>query len=313
MRVLLAGATGALGQTLGPALVRAGHETWGTTRNPAGFGKVEALGLRPVAMDGLDADSVLAAVEESQPEVIVHQLTALSGSIDLRHFDRSFAVTNRLRTEGTDHLLEAARKFGVRRVVAQSFTGWTNPRSGGPVADETAGLDPDPPKQVVGTLAAIAHVEDAVAGGDDLEGVVLRYGGFYGPGTGISVGGDMLDLVRKRQLPVVGSGAGISSFVHIVDAAAATAIAVERGAPGLYNIVDDDPAPASEWIPALAAAVVAKPPWRLPSWLARPLIGQHGINVMTQARGSANRKAKLELGWTLQYPSWREGFRTGLG
>ena len=312
MRVLLAGATGALGQSLGPALVRAGHEIWGTTRNAAGFGKVEALGLRPVAMDGLDADSVLAAVEESRPDVIVHQLTALSGNIDLRHFDRSFAVTNQLRTEGTDHLLAAARKFGVRRVVAQSFTGWTNPRSGGPVADETAGLDPDPPKQVAGTLAAIAHVEDAVAGAGDLEGVVLRYGGFYGPGTGISAGGDMLDLVRKRQLPVVGSGAGISSFVHIVDAAAATAIAVERGAPGLYNIVDDDPAPASEWIPGLAAAVGAKPPWHLPAWLARPLIGQHGLNVMTQARGSANGKAKAELGWTLQYPSWREGFRTGL-
>jgi len=312
MRVLLAGATGALGHFLGPALVRAGHQTWGTTRNAAGFGKVAALGLRPVAMDGLDAESVLGAVEESQPDVIVHQLTALSGGIDLRHFDRSFAVTNQLRTEGTDHLLNAARKFGVRRVVAQSYTGWTNPRSGGPVADETVGLDPDPPKQVVETIAAIAHVEGAVAGAGDLEGVVLRYGGFYGPGTGISIGGEMLDVVRKRQLPVVGSGAGISSFVHIVDAAAATAIAVERGAAGLYNIVDDDPAPASEWIPGLAAAVGAKPPWHLPAWLARPLIGQHGINVMTLARGSANGKARAELGWTLTYPSWREGFRTGL-
>ena len=313
MRVLLCGATGAIGTTLGPQLVEAGHTVVGTTRHEAQFATLEARGVAPLRMDGLDRDSVLAAVEQAKPDVIVHQLTSLGGGIDPKHFDRDFAVTNRLRTEGTDHLLEAAREHGVGRVVAQSFTGWTNPRVDGPLADEQAGLDPDPAPEAVETLAAIRHVEEAVGRATDLDGLVLRYGGLYGPGTGVARGEEgLIDIVLKRKLPVVGRGQGLWCFVHVVDAASATVAAVERGRPGLYNIVDDDPAPVAEWLPALAEALGAKPPRRIPVWLARPLIGRHGVNLMTAARGSSNAKAKAELGWELRYPSWREGFASGL-
>jgi nucleoside-diphosphate-sugar epimerase len=312
MRILLAGATGALGRHLGPQLAAAGHHVVGTTRAETGLDAVRALGLEPVAMDGLDRESVLAAVERAHPEVVVHQLTALSGGINLRKFDRDFALTNRLRTEGADHLLEAARKHGVRRLVVQSYTGWTNPRTGGTVKDETAPLDREPARESRETLAAIRYVEETVPATGDLEGLVLRYGGFYGPGSGLARDGELAGLVRKRQLPVVGDGAGLTSFVHLADAAAATVAAVERGEAGLYNVVDDEPAPAAEWIPALAEALGARPPRHVPAWLARPLVGEHGLNMMTRARGSANAKAKAELGWTLQFPSWREGFRTGL-
>jgi nucleoside-diphosphate-sugar epimerase len=264
-------------------------------------------------MDGLDRDSVLDAVEEVKPDVIIHELTSLSGPLDLKHFDRTFALTNRLRTEGTDHLLEAARRHDVGRVIAQSFTGWTNPRSGGGLADESTPLDPSPAKESRETLAAIRHVEEAVAGATDLEGVVLRYGGLYGPGTGIARGEDgMAEMVRGRKFPIVGSGAGSWSLVHVQDAAVATVAAVERGRPGLYNVVDDEPAPISDWLPTLADALGAKPPRHLPVWLARPLIGEHGVNMMTATRGSSNAKAKAELGWTLRYPTWREGFASGL-
>ncbi|KRF38410.1 NAD(P)-dependent oxidoreductase [Terrabacter sp. Soil810] len=313
MRVLLCGATGAIGTTLGPQLVEAGHTVVGTTRHEAQFATLEARGVAPLRMDGLDRDSVLAAVEQAKPDVIVHQLTSLDGGIDPKHFDRDFAVTNRLRTEGTDHLLEAAREHGVGRVVAQSFTGWTNARVDGPLADEQAGLDPDPAPEAVETLAAIRHVEEAVGGATDLDGLVLRYGGLYGPGTGVARGEEgLIDIVLKRKLPVVGRGQGLWCFVHVVDAASATVAAVERGRPGLYNIVDDEPAPVAEWLPALAEALGAKPPRRIPVWLARPLIGRHGVNLMTAARGSSNAKAKAELGWELRYPTWREGFASGL-
>lgn len=269
-------------------------------------------------MDGLDRDSVRSAVEEAKPDVIIHQLTSLRAGINPKHFDRDLAMTNRLRTEGTDHLLEAARAVGVARFLAQSFTGWTNPRpeSGDPsvAADESERLDPHPARESRESLAAIRHLEEAVTTATDLEGLVLRYGGFYGPGTGIAHGedGEMVALVRARKLPVVGSGAGRMSFVHAVDAADATVAAVERGAPGLYNIVDDEPARASEWIPALAAALGAEPPRHVPVWLARPLIGEHGVTWMTASRGSSNAKAKRELGWVLRYPTWRVGFAEGL-
>lgn len=312
MRILLAGATGAIGQHLGPQLVRAGHEVVGTSRSRDGFERLQAAGIVPAVMDGLHRESVLAAVRDARPEVVVHQLTALSGGIDPRRFDRDLAMTNRLRTEGLDHLLEAAREHGARRFLAQSFTGWPNPRTGGPVVDETAGLDPSPAPESRESLAAIRHLEEAVTGADDIEGLVLRYGALYGPGTGLAPGGEMIEPVLRRKFPLVGDGAGVWSFVHVTDAAAATVLAVERGAPGVYNVVDDDPAPVAEWLPALAAAVGAKPPRRVPGWLARPMIGRHGMNLMTSSRGSANARAKAELGWEPAYPTWREGFRTGL-
>ena len=312
MRVLLCGATGAIGRSLAPQLVEAGHTVVGTTRHEGRFGALVAQGVTPARMDGLDRDSVLATVEQARPDVIVHELTALSGGLDPKHFDRDFAVTNRLRTEATDHLLEAARRHGVGRVVAQSYTGWTNPRTGGPVADDDAGLDPDPAPEAIQSLAAIRHVEEVVGGAKDLDGLVLRYGGLYGPGTGVARGEEGLgDIIRQRKLPIVGRGTGVWSFVHVHDAAAATAAAVERGRPGIYNIVDDDPAPVAEWLPALALALGAKPPRRVPVWLARLLVGQQGINLMTASRGSSNAKSKAELGWELRYPSWREGFTSG--
>lgn len=317
MRVLLAGASGALGHSLTPALVAAGHDVYGTTRS-GNTDAIAAAGATPLQMDGLDRDSVRAAVEEAKPDVIIHQLTSLRAGINPKHFDRDLALTNRLRTEGTDHLLEAARAVGVPRFLAQSFTGWTNPRPGPDgsftPADESEPLDPHPAKESRESLAAIRHLEEAVTTATNLDGLVLRYGGFYGPGTGIARGedGEMVAMVQARRLPVVGSGAGRMSFVHAVDAAAATVAAVERGAPGLYNVVDDEPASASEWIPALAAALGAKPPRHVPVWLARPLIGEHGVNWMTAARGSSNAKAKRELGWSLTYPTWRVGFAEGL-
>lgn len=313
MRVLLAGASGALGHTLTPALVAAGHHVFGTTRS-GNTASITAAGATPLRMDGLDRSSVFAAVEDAKPDVIIHQLTALRAGMDPKHFDRTFGLTNRLRTEGTDHLLEAARTFGVGRFVAQSFTGWTNPRTGTGLADETTGLDPEPAPQSRETLAAIRHVEEAVGGATDLEGVVLRYGGFYGPGTGIAKGEDgaILQMVRQRKMPIVGDGAGVWCFVHSVDAANATVAAVERGAAGLYNIVDDEPARMSEWLPAMAEAIGAPAPRRVPVWLARILIGEHGVNLMTKIRGSSNAKAKRELGWTLRYPSWRVGFPQSL-
>ena len=313
MRVLLAGASGALGHTLTPALVKAGHQVFGTTRS-GNTASITAAGATPLRMDGLDRDSVMAAVEEAKPDVVIHQLTSLKGTFDIKHFDRTFAMTNRLRTEGTDHLLEASRRFGVGRFIAQSYAGWPAPRTGPAVADESAGYDPHIGREARESLAAIRHVEESVLAATDLEALALRYGGFYGPGTGVALGeeSEMLDLIRGRKMPVVGPGTGLWSFVHASDAASATAAAVERGAPGLYNVCDDEPAPVAEWLPALAAAVGAKPPRRVPTWLARPLIGQHGTNMMTTARGASNAKAKRDLGWTLRYPTWRVGFAEGL-
>jgi 2-alkyl-3-oxoalkanoate reductase len=315
MKVFVAGATGALGRVLVPQLVRGGHEVVGLTRSPSKQDFVRSLGARPVVADALDPDAVAGAVAEAEPEVIVHQLTALSGSIDLRHIERDFAETNRLRTEGTDHLLAAGRAIGVRRFVAQSYAGWPFARTGGPVKDESDALDPTPPAGLRTTLEGIRYLESAVTGATWTEGIVLRYGGFYGPGTSFSVkpDGEHVAQIRKRRFPVVGDGAGIWSFIHIEDAATATVAAIEHGERGIYNVVDDEPAPVSAWLPAAADAIGAKPPRRLPRWLGRIAAGEAATVMMTEVRGASNKKAKRELGWTPRYPSWREGFARGLG
>jgi 2-alkyl-3-oxoalkanoate reductase len=315
MKVFVAGATGALGRILLPQLVAGGHDVVGTTRTPSKQDLIRGLGARPAVADALDPDAVARAVAEAEPDVIVHQLTALSGSLDMRHFERDFAETNRLRSEGTDHLLAAGRAIGVGRFVAQSFAGWPFARTGGPVKDESDPLDPAPPSALKTTLEAIRHLESAVTGADWTEGVVLRYGGFYGPGTSFSVKpeGEHVALIRKRRFPVVGNGAGVWSFIHIEDAAAATVAAIERGERGIYNVVDDEPAPVSEWLPAAAGAVGAKPPRRLPLWLGRMAAGEAVAVMMTEIRGASNKKAKRELGWSPRYASWRQGFATGLG
>ncbi|MQA73096.1 MAG: NAD-dependent epimerase/dehydratase family protein [Solirubrobacterales bacterium] len=314
MKVFVAGATGALGKQLVPQLVASGHEVVGMTRSQAKADLVRSLGARPALADGLDPEAVGTAVSEAAPDVIVHQLTALSGSMDPRHFDRDFALTNRLRTEGTDHLLSAGRAVGISRFVAQSFAGWPFARVGGPLKTEEDPLDRDPPEAFRRALDAIRYLEEAVAGADWVEGVVLRYGGFYGPGTSFAADppGEHVEMIRKRKFPLVGDGSGVWSFVQISDAATATVAAVERGERGLYNIVDDDPAPVSEWLPAAAEAVGAKRPLRLPRWVGRLAAGEAATIMMTDVRGASNAKAKRELGWRPRYPSWRQGFATGL-
>ena len=308
MKVLVAGATGALGAQLVPRLVANGHEVAGTTRSKARFLKLRDLGAQPVKLDVLDAESVARAVSEIEPDVIVHQATALAGSLDMRHFERNFAETSRLRSEGTDNLLAAGRAVGVRRFVAQSYAGWPFERSGGPVKSEDDPLDPEPAGAMRESFDAIRHLEDAVTGADWLAGLVLRYGGFYGPGTGLGPDGDQVEMLRERKFPVVGDGAGVWSFIHIADAAEATAAAVTRGRAGIYNIVDDDPAPVAEWLPAAASAVGAPPPRHVPRWLGRIVAGEAAMVMMTEMRGASNEKAKRELGWQPRHASWREGF-----
>lgn len=315
MRIFIAGATGALGSRLVRLLTDGGHDVSGSSRNEAGRAAVDALGATGIVVDPLDAASVRAAVAEAKPDVIVHQLTALSSlSGNLKKWDRDFAMTNRLRTEGTDHLLAAARESGVRRFVAQSYGGhWTNQRTGGPVKTEADPLVDEPGKEARRSLAAIKHVEQAVTTAHGIEGVVLRYGNFYGPGNAMSRTGEMGEAVKRGKFPVVGGGAGVWSWIHIDDAAAATVVAIERGAPGVYNIVDDDPAPIGEWLPYLAEQLGGKKPMRLPAWLAKPLVGEFGVALMTTVRGSSNAKAKRELGWAPRWASWRDGFRDGMG
>ena len=307
MKVLVAGATGALGRQLVPQLVARGHEVYGMTRSESKAESVRSMGASPLVADALDPEAVASAVAESEPEVIVHQLTALSGSLDMRHFDREFALTNRLRSEGTDHLLAAGRAVAVKRFVAQSFAGWPFARVGGPVKSEDAPLDPHPPEGARQALAAIRHLEEAVTGASWTEGIVLRYGGFYGPGTSLGPDGEHRELLRKRGFPVVGRGEGVWSFIHIEDAAEATVAAVEHGSRGIYNVVDDEPAPVAEWLPAIAEAVGAKRPRRVPRWLGRLLAGEVATVMMTEVRGASNEKAKRELGWRPGHPSWRDG------
>jgi 2-alkyl-3-oxoalkanoate reductase len=315
VKVFVAGATGALGKQLVPKLVADGHEVTGMTRTPGKADLIRSLGARPVVADALDPEAVAQAVAEAQPEAVIHQLTAIDVSSFSRSLDKMFALTNRLRTEGTDHLLAAARAVGARRFIAQSFAGWPFERTGGPVKAEADPLQASPPKSVTQSLGAIRHVEETVTGAHGIEGLALRYGGFYGPGTslGLNPDGEQIEMIRKRRLPVIGDGAGIWSLVHVRDAASATAAAVERGEPGLYNVVDDEPVPVSVLLSELARTIGAKPPRHLPRWLGRLLAGEGMTLMMTEARGASNAKAKRELGWELRYPSWRQGFREGLG
>jgi nucleoside-diphosphate-sugar epimerase len=307
MRVFVAGATGAVGRRLVPQLVERGHRVVATTRTPAKRDLLRALGAQPVVMDGLDAGQVGEAVVRAEPDVIIHQMTALTGVGDLRRFDREFARTNELRTAGTDHLLAAAAAAGTGRFVAQSYTNWPNIREGGPVKTEDDPLDPQPPAAQAETLAAIRHVERVVAEAP-LTGIALRYGNLYGPGAT----DPLVELLRRRRFPVVGSGAGVWSWVHVDDAASATVAAAEHGPRGVYNVVDDDPAPIAEWLPYLAECLAAPRPRHVPLWLGRLLAGEVGVSMMTRVRGSSNARAKRELGWQPQWTSWRQGFRYGL-
>jgi nucleoside-diphosphate-sugar epimerase len=314
VRIFVAGATGALGRQLVPRLAERGHEVTGMTRTPGKQQLIRDLGGRPVVADALDPESVARAVAEAEPEVVVHQLTAIPAALDMRHFARDFAQTNRLRTEGTDHLLAAGRAVGARRFVAQSYAPAVFARVGGPVKSEDDPVDEHPPEQMRTTLAAIRHLEAAVTGADWTEGVVLRYGGFYGPGTSMSLGPEdvMVGAIRQRKMPLVGAAGGVWSFIHIEDAADATVNAIEGEGRGIYNVVDDEPAPVSEWLPAVAAAVGAPAPRRVPRWIARLLAGEAATVMMTEAVGASNAKAKRELAWTPRHATWRDGFATGL-
>src|ERR687894_762851 len=308
MKVFVAGATGAIGKQLVPRLVEAGHEVHGMTRSESKQAMLHELGAVPVVADALDPDQVAEAVGRARPDVIVHRLTAI-GALDMGHFDRDFALTNRLRIEGTDHLLSAGQAVGVRRFVAQGVAGYgAYTRTGAGVKSEEDPFDRSPAREMRETLAAIRHLEEAVLGARWTEGIVLRYGAFYGPGTSMAPGEEQLELVRRRKFPLVGHGGGVWSFVHVADAAEATVAAVDRGNRGVYNIVDDDPAPVAKWLPALAEELGAKKPVRVPRFVGRLFAGEAGVVMMTELRGASNAKAKRELAWRPAHPSWRQGF-----
>jgi len=307
MRVLVAGATGAIGRQLVPRLVESGHAVVGMTRSPAKADAVRALGAEVAVADALDPEQVAAALATAEPEAVVHQLTSIANTAELRNLDRAFAGTNQLRTRGTDHLLSAARAAGVRRFVAQSYAPSIYARVGGPVKSEDAPLEQDAPSSARETVAAVQYLERAVLDADWTEGIVLRYGGFYGPGTSMAPGAEQLEAIRQRKFPVVGGGAGVMSFIHVADAAEATVAALERGRPGVYNVVDDDPAPLRDWLPAVAEEIGAKPPRRVPRWLGRLFAGEAMAVMTTEARGASNAKIKRELGWAPGHPSWRGG------
>jgi 2-alkyl-3-oxoalkanoate reductase len=311
-KLFVAGATGALGRRLVPLLVAHGHDVTGMTRSSSKARQLRDLGAEPVVADGLDEAAVREAVTRAAPEVVVHQMTALAGATSFRKFDREFALSNRLRTEGTDYLLAASRSVGVRRFVAQSFGNWNYERAGQGPKSEGDALDPNPPKNQRRTLEAIRYLEETLVAASDLDGIALRYGNFYGPGTGFAVDGDLAELVRRRRLPIVGDGAGVWSFIHLDDAATATLAAIERGESGIYNVADDDPAPVSDWLPEYARALGAGPPRHVPEWLGRLAAGEVGVSMMTRIRGASNAKARRELGWTPRFASWRDGFRLGL-
>jgi nucleoside-diphosphate-sugar epimerase len=308
MRVFLAGATGAIGKQLVPRLLAAGHEVHGMTRSESKQAMLRELGAVPVVADALDPDQVAEAVSTSRPDVIVHELTAIPDMLDMRHFDRDFALTNRLRTDGTDHLLSAGQALGVRRFVAQSNGAFPYARTGGPIKSEDDPLDPVPPREIHESWAAIRHLEEAVLNARWTEGIVLRYGAFYGPGTSLAPGAEQVELVRRRKFPLLGDGAGVWSFIHVADAAEATVAAVAHGARGVYNVVDDDPAPVAEWLPALAQELGAKKPVRVPRFIGRLFAGEVGAMMMTELRGASNEKAKRELEWRPTHASWRQGF-----
>jgi nucleoside-diphosphate-sugar epimerase len=313
MKIFIAGATGAVGRPLVSACIKAGHSVIGLTRTPVKADLIRAMGAEPAVADGLDASAISAVMASARPDAVIHEMTSLAGTTDLRNFDRTFAGSNRLRTRGTDILLAAARESGVRRFIAQSYCGWPYARGGEAIKTEADALDPDPPAELRATLEAIRYVEKTVTGSANPEGIVLRYGSFYGPGTGM-LERAMLAQIRKRRTPLIGDGAGWWSFVHVEDAAAATLQALEHGKPGsIYNIVDDDPAQVREWLPALAEIVGAKRPFHLPAWIARIVAGEHLVTMMTQVRAGSNRKARTEFGWQPRHPSWREGFSEIIG
>jgi 2-alkyl-3-oxoalkanoate reductase len=320
MKIMLAGASGAIGRSLVPLLVRAGHEVVGMVQRPRSVEVVNALGAEPRTVDALDAEAVLRCFRETRPQVVIHQLTAIPPALDMRHFDRDFALTNLLRTEGTRNLLAAAVDVGATHFLAQSFAGWTYGRShngnkpvatkpGTKLRTEEDPLDADPPAKLRSTLDAQKTLERAVLSELRITGTVLRYGPFYGPHTSIAKDGSIVQAVRRRKLPLVGEGAGVWSFVHIEDAASATAAAVESGRGGVYNVVDDEPAPVSEWLSFLAHCAHAQPPRQVSAWMARLLIGEHAVAMMNEIRGVSNAKIKRELGWTPRWPTWRDGFR----
>jgi 2-alkyl-3-oxoalkanoate reductase len=312
MRIFVAGAGGVVGARLVPMLIAGGHDVVAMTRSLGKSDALRAAGAEPAVADGLDRDAVMQAVMRAEPEVVVHQMTALSQIKSMKRFDDEFALTNRLRTEGTDHLVEAARAAGARRLIVQSYGNWNYERTGTGLKSEDDPLDPDPPANQRASIAAIRHLERTVLDAGDMEAVALRYGNFYGPGNAIGRGGEMLELVAKRKLPIVGDGVGVWSFIHVDDVAGATIAAIDRGAPGIYNVADDEPAPVAEWLPALAEAIGAKPPRHVPVWLGRMAIGDVGVSMMTRIRGASNAKARRELGWEPRYRSWREGFVSGL-
>ena len=306
MRMFVAGGAGVVGRRLVPLLVAGGHQVTATTTDRTKLGMLEQLGAEAVVMDGLSAVSVGEAVAKALPDAIIHEMTAIGGKKpDIKHMDRWFATTNRLRTEGTDHLLSAAKATGVSNFVAQSYASWNGIREGGWVKTEEDPLDLEEGTAAQAVMEAVRHLEDVVV---NAGGAALRYGGLYGPGAS----NDQVELVRKRKFPLVGDGAGYTSWVHVDDAASATMAAVEQRATGVFNIVDDEPAPAGEWLPYLAGCAGAKPPMRVPKWLARMLAGDVAVTMMTEGRGFSNAKAKRELGWELRYPSWRQGFKEGL-
>ena len=313
MKVFVAGGSGAVGRRLVLQLVGGGYEVVAMARDEGKASWLRRVGAQLVVADALDGAAVAGAVEASKPEVVIHLLTALAGVHSYKNFDKEFALTNRLRTEGTDYLVKAAQAAGVRRIIAQSYGNWNYERTGSAVKTEQDPFDPHPPANQVKSLRAIRYVENAVVNADRIEGIALRYGNFYGPGTDLDLGGDIVAQVRKRQLPIVGDGAGIWSFAHVDDAAAAAIAAIEHGNPGVYNVADDEPAPLAKWLPDLATVVGAKPPRHVPVWLGRLAAGEVGVSMMTQIRGTSSAKARAELGWSPRYRTYREGFRNGLG
>ena len=308
MKVFIAGGSGVIGRRLVPLLVAKGHEVAAMSRSHDTARGLSELGAEPILADGLDRAAVLRAVARARPEVVIHQMTSLAGIKSLKKFDDELAATNRLRTEGTDYLLEGARAAGVRRVIAQSYGLWGTTSGGG----GTKGADSDVPATMRRTFDAIRHVESTVPEAECIEGLVLRYGFFYGPGTGIAADGELVELIRKRRWPLIGNGAGVWSFVHIDDAATATLAAIERGAPGVHNVVDDEPAPLRVWLPELAETLRGKQPRHVSEWIGRLAAGEAVVYLATRIQGLSNTETKRELGWRLRYPSWREGFRYGL-
>jgi len=313
VKVFVAGSTGAIGRSLLPLLIEKRHDVVALVRTPARAKDVEALGARAAVADALDPDGLRAAIRRAAPEAVIHELTSLKGVTNFRRFDQTFALTNRFRTRTLDTMLAAARSIGVRRFIAQSYCGWPYAREGSPVKTEDDPLDPTPPASFRESLAAIRYLEDTIRQTRDIQAFALRYGNLYGPGTDISAEGTVADLVSRRKLPLFGSGAGVWSFIHVRDAASATVAAMSRGSPGIYNVVDDEPVPVNVWLPALANALGARPPRRLPAWVGALLLGDGGLSMMTLARGGSNAKSKRDLAWQPSFASWRRGFVEGLG